>query len=121
MNLGKSKTLALMLASLPLISTCSTAPYRPPMPAEVVTADCPEATPIIDRSFRTQPPLCVIARKGFQFVCTPDPAKQGYCKETFADAGLASVDRIVDDATCLKQTAEWLEIERQADKGFPNG
>lgn len=91
------------------------------MPTEVFAAACPEPTPIIDRSFRAPPPLCVIARKLFQFTCTPDPERAGYCKQTFADFGIMATGKIADDTTCMKQVADWIEGERAADKGLPNG
>lgn len=91
------------------------------MPTEVFNAKCPEAKPIIDRGFSAQPPLCVIARTQFKFICTPDPNREGYCKETFADVGLRAVGSIADDDTCMKQVADWIAGEREADKGLPNG
>lgn len=61
--------------------------------------------------------MCVLARAKFQFTCTPDKEKPGYCKETYTDMGLSAVGRIADNETCLKFTAEWIAAERAADKG----
>jgi hypothetical protein len=68
----------------------------------------------VDRSFKVQPPLCVKARQVFRFTCTPDPARAGYCKQTYADLGLSSVEKIADDRTCLKLLDEWIAGERAA-------
>lgn len=115
MKWSKLKTSALMLACLPIFSTCSTEPWKPkPLPMLPVETRCPEPAPIIDRSFRNQPPMCMVARQSFRFTCTPDPAKPGYCKETFADAGLSAVGRIADDKTCMKLTSDWIAAERVA-------
>jgi len=61
--------------------------------------------------------MCAVVRQKFQFICTPDPNREGYCRETFADAGLAAVGAIANDDTCLKLVADWIDGERQADKG----
>lgn len=86
-------------------------------PAPPVEAHCPEPEPIIERGFRVQPPLCLAARQVFRFQCSADPAKPGYCRETFADVGLQSAGKIADDATCMALVAEWIAAERASREG----
>lgn len=59
--------------------------------------------------------MCLKARVKFEFHCTSNPKRPGYCLETFGDFGLDAVGAIADNETCLTQVADWVDGELAAD------
>lgn len=84
------------------------------MVSQPVATPCPPTEIVIDRSFYTEPPACIDQRRKTEFRCTPDPARAGYCIETFGALSVEAAQSLSDQLICAQRVAEWLKIERDA-------
>lgn len=69
-----------------------------------VTATCPPAEVIIDRSFAAEPPACLKTLTPFRYDA------EGKWIEALADG----TEEIAEQSACLQAVKDWLETERTA-------